>query len=66
MSLIDLEREQARQANGRMILQLCELGSRIVDEAMPKEPTPAERCGMTEASYKYAESLYLHGDLSGR
>lgn len=66
MSMTDLEREQFRQNNGRMIQQLCELGSRIVHEAMPKKPTPAERCGMTEAGYKYAESLYLHGDLSGR
>jgi hypothetical protein len=31
-----------------------------------KESSAAENAGMTETQYRQAESLYLHGDLSGR
>ncbi len=60
--MTDEEREQMRQFNGATINQLCELGCAIVDayaERLRKQVSSA-------GDYKYAESLYLHGDLSGR
>ena len=59
--------DEDRQFNGRMIEELCELGEKIIDlYAADIRKQAAERCGMTETQYRHAESLYLHGDLSGR
>ena len=62
--MTDQEREEFRQHNGQTIEMLCRLGEELVKPLTPK--TPAEQCGMTETQYRHAESLYLHGDLSGR
>lgn len=64
MSLSDLEREQNRQANERMIEMLCRLGMELVKPIKPVEEIRKQVA--SAGDYKYAESLYLHGDLSGR
>lgn len=64
--------DEDRQFNEKKILDMCELGDRLLDLYVADilrivdGSTAAERCGMTEAQYRHAESLYLHGDLSGR
>lgn len=63
-SLTPKEREEFRQFNGNMLNDLWNMTSRVVDAAL--KPSAAEQCGMTETDYKQAESLYLHGDLSGK
>ena len=60
--MTEQEREEFRQFNGNTINELCELGEKIIDlyaERLRKQVASA-------GDYNYAESLYLHGDLSGR
>ena len=54
--------DEDRQFNGRMIEELCELGEKIIDLYAADIRKQVSSAG----DYKYAESLYLHGDLSGR
>lgn len=46
--------------------KFCQECGRAVKHEHITASTPAEQCGMSETQYRQAESLYLHGDLSGR
>jgi len=63
MEMTEQERNEFREFNGRVIEELCELGDKIVAPYVSK--LAHEQAGMSREQYRQAESLYLHGDLSG-